>query len=108
MQPSTRKGHAMHAPAPPRGTAPPQASADLLIGATLALLSAYARTQQLGAAQKIARNLALLAQHPGVAPPLRSICDRLFADWFAAAERDPDDEAIDPCIAVHDEPPLMQ
>ena len=46
------------------------ASPDPLIAGTLALLSHYARTQHLGAAQKIARNLALLAQHPGVSPPL--------------------------------------
>ena len=84
------------------------ASPDPLIAGTLALLSHYARTQHLGAAQKIARNLALLAQHPGVSPPLQTICERLFVDWLGAAERDDGIEALDPCIAVHEEPPLMQ
>jgi hypothetical protein len=95
----------MHASGQPRKT-PPPASPDPLIGSTLALLSTYARTQQLGAAQKIARNLALLAQHPGVSPPLQTVCSRLFADWLGAAEREED--PLDPCIAVHEEPPLMQ
>ena len=84
------------------------ASPDPLIAGTLALLSHYARTQHLGAAQKIARNLALLAQHPGVSPPLQTICERLFVDWLGAAERDDGIEPLDPCIAVHEEPPLMQ
>ena len=89
-----------------RRKTPPPASPDPLIGSTLALLSCYARTQQLDAARKIARNLALLAQHPGVSPPLQSVCNRLFADWLGAVECDED--ALDPCIAVHQEPPLMQ
>jgi hypothetical protein len=84
------------------------ASPDPLIAGTLALLSHYARTQHLGAAQKIARNLALLAQHPGVSPPLQTICERLFVDWLGAAGRDDGIEPLDPCIAVHEEPPLMQ
>ena len=84
------------------------ASPDPLIAGTLALLSHYARTQHPGAAQKIARNLALLAQHPGVSPPLQTICERLFVDWLGAAERDDGIEPLDPCIAVHEEPPLMQ
>ena len=67
----------MHASGHSRKT-PPPASPDPLIASTLALLSTCARTQQLGAAQKIARNLALLAQHPGVSPPLRTVCSRLF------------------------------
>jgi hypothetical protein len=99
------EGSPMQASGQPRKT-PPPASPDPLIGSTLALLSTYARTQQLGAAQKIARNLALLAQHPGVSAPLQSVCNRLFEDWLGAAEHDED--PLDPCIAVHEEPPLMQ
>jgi hypothetical protein len=98
----------MSAPAPPRKSTPAAASPDPLIGGTLALLSHYARTQHLGAAQKIARNLALLARHPGVSPPLQTLCHQLFADWLGAAEPDTDEEPLDPCIAVHEEPPLMQ
>jgi len=95
----------MQASGQPRKT-PAPASPDPLIGSTLALLSHYARTQQLDTAQKIARNLALLARHPGVSPPLQGVCNRLFADWLGAAERDED--PFDACIAVHEEPPLMQ
>jgi hypothetical protein len=90
-----------------RRAAPAKPSPDPLIGGTLALLSYYARTQHLGAAQKIARNLALLARHPGVSASLQTICNRLFADWRDAAEPD-DAEAVDPRLAVHEEPPLMQ
>lgn len=97
----TEKAALMSAPDVP-------ASPDPLIAGTLALLSHYARTQQLGAAQKIARNLALLAQHPGVSPQVQTICERLFADWLGAAERDDGLEPLDPRIAVHEEPPLMQ
>ena len=82
-----------------------QPSPEPLIGGTLALMSYYARTRHLGAAQKIARNLALLARHPGVSTPLQTICHRLFGDWLGTAGPQ---EAVDSRIAVHEEPPLMQ
>lgn len=52
-----------------------------LIGGTLALLSYYARSPNLAAADKIARNLALIARHPDAAEGLQTVCTRLFVDW---------------------------
>lgn len=57
-------------------------SVDPLIGGTLALLSFYARTPNLAAADKIARNLALIARHPAASEGLQTVCTRLFADWI--------------------------
>jgi hypothetical protein len=53
-----------------------------LIGGTLALLSYYARSPNLAAADKIARNLALIARHPGATEQLQGVCTRLFTDWI--------------------------
>ena len=95
----------MQATRPEQG-APTDASPEPLIGGTLALMSFYARTRHLGAARKIARNLALLARHPGLSTPLQTICHRLFGDWLGAAGAQ--GEALAAPIAVHEEPPLMQ
>jgi hypothetical protein len=59
---------------------------DPLIGGTLALLTFYARSPNLAAADKIARNLALLARHPKISEPLQSICTRLFLDWMGPVQ----------------------
>jgi hypothetical protein len=56
--------------------------AEALIGVTLALLTLYARSPNLEAADQIACNLALLARHEQVARPLQTICGRLFVDWL--------------------------
>ena len=82
----------------------PCASPDPLLGGTLALMSFYARTQHTGAARKIARNLALLAQHPELPPSLQIVCRRLFGDWVRAAQ----EPVLPGPHDLHDEPPLMQ
>lgn len=53
-----------------------------IIGGTLALLTFYARTPHVAAADKIARNLALIARHPQASERLQTVCARLFLDWL--------------------------
>jgi len=53
-----------------------------IIGGTLTLLTFYARTPHLAAADKIARNLALIARHPQASERLQLVCTRLFLDWL--------------------------
>lgn len=53
-----------------------------IIGGTLALLTFYARTPHVAAADKIARNLALIARHPQASERLQAVCTRLFLDWL--------------------------
>ena len=53
-----------------------------IIGGTLALLTHYARSPNLAAADKIARNLALIARHPDASTALQTVCTRLFTDWL--------------------------
>ncbi len=70
----------MHRPTDtPDATAP---AAEALIGGTLSLLTLYARSPNLAAADKIASNLALLARHEQVSALLQSVCTRLFLDWL--------------------------
>jgi hypothetical protein len=57
-----------------------------IIGGTLALLTFYARTPNLSAADKIARNLALIARHPDASAALQTVCIRLFRDWLGPLE----------------------
>jgi hypothetical protein len=83
-----------------------ESAPDPLLGGTLALMSFYARTQHAGAARKIARNLALLSQHPQLSAPLQTICKRLFGDWVRAAGVAP--AACPATTDVHEEPALMQ
>jgi len=66
-----------------------------IIGGTLALLTHYAKTPHLAAADKIARNLALIARHPQAGERLQTVCTRLFLDWLGPVE-------------THDEPPERQ
>lgn len=82
-------------------------TAEPLIGGTLALLTFYARTPNLAAADKIARNLALLARHPDVSESLQSICTRLFIDWLGPTQpQDCTTEAL--ARAVQEEPAATQ
>ncbi len=53
-----------------------------IVGGTLALLTFYARTPHVAAADKIARNLALIARHPQASERLQTVCTRLFLDWL--------------------------
>jgi hypothetical protein len=69
------------APAAPCAPASPGAL-EPIIGGTLALLTFYARTPHLVAADKIARNLALIARHPQASEALQTVCTRLFLDWL--------------------------
>lgn len=61
-----------------------------VIGGTLLLLSFYARTPHLGAADRIAHNLALIARHPDACDGLQRICAQLFASWIGPLQ--PQDE----------------
>jgi hypothetical protein len=74
---------------------PPVGALEPIIGGTLALLTFYARTPHLAAADKIARNLALIARHPQAGEPLQTVCTRLFVDWLGPT-------------ATHDEPAERQ
>ena len=49
-----------------------------IIGGTLALLTHYARTPNLAAADRIAGNLALIARHRSASAALQTVCMRLF------------------------------
>jgi len=64
----------------------PQPSLEPILGGTLALLTFYARTPNLAAADKIARNLALIARHPEASTALQTVCTRLFTDWIGPLE----------------------
>jgi hypothetical protein len=66
------------------GTAPSRL--EPIIGGTLALLTHYARTPNLAAAERIACNLALIARHSDASPALRTVCTRLFTDWLGPVE----------------------
>ena len=55
-------------------------SEGLLVG-TLALMSAYRKTQCSRMALKIVRNLGALAEHPDFSHEFNCICDRLYSDW---------------------------
>jgi hypothetical protein len=63
---------------PPPETTPLQP----VIGGTLLLLSWYAKSPHLGAADRIAHNLALIARHPDASDGLQHICAQLFATWL--------------------------
>jgi len=78
-----------------------------IIGGTLALLTFYARSPNLAAADKIARNLALIARHPEASAALQTVCTRLFTDWLGpheAQDGPPEDDWRD----VWPMPPLAQ
>jgi hypothetical protein len=57
-----------------------------IIGGTLALLTHYARTPNLAAADRIAGNLALIARHPDASAALQTVCTRLFSAWLGPLE----------------------
>jgi hypothetical protein len=63
-----------------------QSRLEPIIGGTLALLTHYARTPNLSAADKIAGNLALIARHPEATGELQTVCMRLFAIWLGPLE----------------------
>ncbi len=63
-----------------------QSRLEPIIGGTLALLTHYARMPNLAAADKIARNLALIARHPDASAALQTVCTRLFTDWVGPVE----------------------
>jgi hypothetical protein len=57
-----------------------------VIGGTLLLLSHYARTPDLAAAERIAHHLALIARHPDASDGLQHICTQLFAAWVGPVQ----------------------
>jgi|GEM_PF-1457071 len=86
------------------GAAPCGMPLEPIIGGTLALLTFYARTPHLAAADKIARNLALIARHPQASERLQTVCTRLFLDWLGPTATQ--DEALPLAPrAAHPAPP---
>jgi hypothetical protein len=67
-----------------RAETDPPAAAGLepILGSTLSLLTHYARMPDLSLADRIARNLALIARHPQASTALQSVCTGLFTDWL--------------------------
>ena len=82
-------------------------SIEPVLAGTLALMSHYARTPSLAAADKIARNLALLARHPEATAELQTICGRLFLQWLGPLQLQ-DAPAEGQWRDVFPEPPLAQ
>ncbi len=78
-----------------------------IIGGTLALLTFYARTPHLAAADKIARNLALIARHPQASAPLQTVCTRLFLDWLGPTGTN-DESSARQWRTVHARPDAVQ
>lgn len=78
-----------------------------IVGGTLALMSHYARTPSFAAADKIARNLALLARHPQATGALQTVCSRLFLQWLGPLQLQ-DMPADAQWRDVLPEPPLAQ
>lgn len=100
----------MPAPIPTRlrpAPADEAAGIEPLLGCTLTLLTLYARTPSLDAADAIARNLAHLARHPAVPAPLQGVCTRLFLDWLGPLEVQ-DGAADSGWRTVHDAPARTQ
>lgn len=85
----------------------PEPSIEPIVGGTLALMSHYARTPNLPAADKIARNLALLARHPQASAELQTVCSRLFLQWLGPL-RLQDTAAEAQWRDVMEQPPLVQ
>ncbi len=52
-----------------------------VIAGTLALMTQYPTRQCTCVAERISRNLELLAGCPHLSPPLRDLCQRLQGDW---------------------------
>jgi hypothetical protein len=67
---------------PPASTAPAHAPLQGLIGTTLSLMSHYASAPQIGVADMVVRQLALLARHPQADAALQGLCTRLFLQWM--------------------------
>ncbi|WP_119290870.1 hypothetical protein [Azohydromonas sediminis] len=88
-------------------SASPVGPLEPILGGTLALLTFYARTPHLAAADKIARNLALIARHPQAGEPLQTVCARLFVDWLGPTTTH-DEPAERQWRTVHPRPDAMQ
>ncbi len=101
------RAHAMSRPNEDAVPPTPPARLEPIIGGTLALLTFYARTPNLAAADKIARNLALIARHPDASAALQTVCTRLFTDWLGPLEAQ-DDTAEGGWRDVWPMPPLTQ
>ena len=59
--------------------------AEAIVAGTLCLMSCFAREPGRYHADRIAQNLALLAEDAGVTPELRTVCRRLGDRWEAIA-----------------------
>lgn len=60
--------------------------AEAVVAGTLCLMSCFARAPGRYHADRIAQNLALLAEDPDVTPELRTVCRRLGDRWEAIAD----------------------
>ena len=85
----------------------PPASVEPLLGGTLALLSHYARTPSIAAADKIACNFACIARHPAVSPAMRAVCTKLFLQWVGPVQTQ-DESPERHWRDVWPQPPAMQ
>ena len=62
--------------------AAPVAPLQGVFGTTLSLMSHYASAPNLGVADMVVRQLALLARHPHADAALQGLCTRLFLQWM--------------------------
>lgn len=71
--------------------------AEAIVAGTLCLMSCFARAPGRHHADRIAQNLALLAEGAGVTPELRTLCHRLGDRWEAIAY----ELAVDDAAGLH-------
>jgi len=57
-----------------------------LLAATLALMTTFYRCPHVAVCRKLLDNLALLARHPGLSDPLRTVCRNAQARWASTLE----------------------
>jgi hypothetical protein len=65
--------------------AEPDDRVEAVVAGTLCLMSCYANDPRRCHAERIAGNLALLADDPDVTAPMRTLCRRLSERWDALA-----------------------
>lgn len=69
---------------------PPPDAVEAVVAGTLCLMSCYAGDPRPHHAERIAGNLARLADDPAVTAAMRTVCRRLAERWDAIAARAPD------------------
>ncbi len=69
---------------------------DAVIAGTRCLISCYVQHPVVAYAERVAANLDLMAQFPGLSPELRTICRRLAQRWDAIRQESGTREAATP------------